>query len=100
MEDPTKYDTYNREERYICAHLFRLLQEWASPVASGHQFAAFLKKSGVEVAREASRPTDIFFEVALIRDAYFACKPEVEEFMDRLAGVVARQEEPKYLHPL
>ena len=88
-----EYDTYNREERYLCAHLFRLLHEWAPPQAPGQHFAAFLERSGVDAERAGSHPTGIFFEVALIRDAYFARKPEVERFMDRLAGIVARQEQ-------
>jgi hypothetical protein len=93
MEHLMKYDTYNREERYICAHLFRLLHEWAVSERLGHHFVAFLKKSGVDDTRAASHPTGIFFEVALIRDAYFSCKPRVDEFMDKIVGVVARQEE-------
>lgn len=87
-----EYDSYNREERYLCAHLFRLLHEWVGPSAPEDQFAGFLKKSGLDESSTIELPVGIFFEVALIRDAYFAIKPDVGEFMDHLVSVVARQE--------
>ena len=87
-----EYDSYNREERYLCAHLFRLLHEWAAPNADRKQLDSFLEKSGIDEVSTADSFPGIFFEVALIRDAYFARKPEVGEFMDHLASVVAQQE--------
>jgi len=81
------YDGYNREERYICSHLFRLLHE---PKDDHLALKKFLGLS--------SRPDSfrIYAEVALIRDAYFARKPnreDVNQFMNSLVRIVMEQED-------
>jgi hypothetical protein len=59
----TKYDQYNREERALCAHLFRLLHERmedkeASPLG---QFLKKLSESDLEYKNGAlPSPTSIF----------------------------------------
>ena len=87
------YDNYNREERYLCAHLFRLLHEWISSDSSAQQLESLLSLSGLDTPPTERHTIGIFFEVALIRDAYFARKPNASGFMDQLVSVVARQEE-------
>ena len=77
------YDLYNREERYTCSHLFRLLHE---PAESYRPLREFLKRS---VSPGAFR---IYAEVALIRDAYHARKPHAAPFMDDLVRLLMRQE--------
>lgn len=98
------YDEFNREERAICSHLFRLLHETkAGSYASGGlgQFLNLLHGKFVHLA-----PTDgvfdpasltftnvhIFTEVSLIRDAYFSKKPNINDFMDSLTRQVMSQE--------
>lgn len=76
------FTNYNREERDICAHLFRLLLE-DQPV-----WGPLCQFLGVEAV---SSPR-VYCEVALIRDAYFIRKPDTEEFMADLVELVARQE--------
>jgi hypothetical protein len=87
------YDFYNREERALCSHLFRLLHEWITPSSDTALIARFLNQSGVTVEQENLREIKIFTEVALIRDAYFHRKPDVEKFIDLLAGEIITQEE-------
>lgn len=76
------YEEYNREERDLCAHLFRLLlhdqKEW-SPLRE------FLKLDAVVNPR-------IYCEVALIRDAYYIRKPNAETFIEDLCSIIAEQE--------
>ena len=83
------YDYYNREERAICAHLFRLLHDIIPPVSSGDHFYSFLKKSGYQGSLHDPNKVGIYCEVALIRDAYYARKPNIEQFMDRLVQEIA-----------
>ena len=78
------YDKYNREERYLCSHLFRLLHE---PVDGYRVLREFLGHSS-----ELSQ-FRIYAEVALIRDAYHARKPDVAPFMDDLVRLIMTQEE-------
>lgn len=78
------YDEYNREERYLCSHLFRLLHE---PMDSNRALREFLGYSS-ELPQFR-----IYAEVALIRDAYHARKPGVAPFMDGLVGLIMTQEE-------
>ena len=78
------YLRYNREERDLCAHLFRLLLDDQS---NWRPLKAFLKVDTVDNPR-------IFCEVALIRDAY---KERVRNkdyisFMNSLVKIVADQE--------
>lgn len=87
-----EYDYYNREERALCAHLFRLLHEWIAPDREGDEIVQFLERSGADVEDLDVRRIKIFTEVALIRDAYFIRKDDAEDFMDDLAREVADQE--------
>ena len=77
------YDLYNREERYLCSHLFRLLHE---PTDSYYALRIFLG-AGSELPLFR-----IFSEVALIRDAYFVRCPNVAQFMDDMVRMIMRQE--------
>ena len=76
------YDDYNREERALCAHLFRLLHEWVTPTGNLELMTRFLNQSGHKVGEKKLGTISIYTEVALIRDAYFSKKPGVESFMD------------------
>lgn len=78
-----EYDKYNREERYVCAHLFRLLHE---PAEDYRALRRFLRLEG-----PVSNPR-IYCEVALIRDAYCDRGGKRPEFMDSFVTLVARQE--------
>lgn len=86
------YDLYNREERYYCAHLFRLLHEWISDTGHHEKFVRFLNKSGANIGQEYPGNIRIYLEVALIRDAYFVRKPNVHDWMDKLIKQIAKQE--------
>ncbi len=77
------YNEYNREERFICSHLFRLLHE---PHDKFRAMRDFLDKE------DFKDPFKIYAEVALIRDAYFVRKPNHHDFMNRLVEVVMKQE--------
>ncbi len=77
------YTIYNREERDICAHLFRLLLEDQPNWGPLCQFL------GVEAVANPR----VYCEVALIRDAYHARKPDSDEFMTELVELVAQQEQ-------
>jgi len=95
------YDIYNREERAICSHLFRLLHEqldknWQSPLGS---FLLKLANSNPDnslledlISTNQFNNVGIFTEVALIRDAYVDRKPEVNDFMDSLVKIIMLQE--------
>lgn len=76
-----EYIIYNREERDLCAHLFRLLLD---DQPNWGPLKEFLKKDIVENPR-------IFCEVALIRDAYHERKPEIKTFMTSLCSLIAQQ---------
>jgi len=83
------YQKYNREERDLCAHLFRLLLddqiEWGP-------LNEFLGTYNVNSPR-------IFCEVALIRDAYYVRKPNTEVFMDNMCEMIAHLNQIKtYTH--
>lgn len=79
---PLDYSIYNREERDICAHLFRLLLE---DQPNWGPLCKFLGVGSVMNPR-------VYCEVALIRDAYHARKPYSDGFMTDLVELVARQE--------
>jgi len=97
----TKYDYYNREERAICTHLFRLLHERlddksASPLG---QFLDTLSKSNLTFKNGNSSLTNlrfdnisIFCEASIIRDAYQNAKPNINPFMDDLTRLIMKQE--------
>lgn len=96
------YDAYNREERMICSHLFRLLhenldQEMNSPLG---QILKILFEKGLrfnngkkELEELKFKKIAIYTEVAMIRDAYHSCNKENRiQFMDRLVEKVIQQE--------
>lgn len=98
-----EYDRYNREERSLCAHLFRLLHEGLTTEPDAGPLRAvidllsarslrFSPACDVDLARSSVAGTAILTEVALVRDAYAMRKPDVAPFMDALVAVVARQE--------
>jgi hypothetical protein len=77
------YINYNREERNLCTHLFRLL---------------LLEKNDYQILREFLFPIslknfEIFTEVALIRDAYhnFSFEDKIK-FVDDIIKVIKVQE--------
>lgn len=96
-----KYDTYNREERAICAHLFRLLHEQLetkhkSPLG---RFITRLagrnptfKNGAGDLANLRFENVGIFCEVAIIRDVYQERRADVNSFMDDLTRLVMKQE--------
>ncbi|MCY1023454.1 hypothetical protein [Pyxidicoccus sp. MSG2] len=90
MEIP--FDSFNREERAACSHLFRLLHEGlaTAPQASAMaQVLAVLRGRGVDIPGEAAGAV-VLTEVALIRDAYETWKgSDVSSRMDELVGLVA-----------
>jgi len=95
------YDNFNREERAICAHLFRLLHERLqdneqSPLC---QFLNILSNSNLIFKNGNSALTNlawknvaIYCEVSIIRDAFYSKKPNVNEFMDDLTRLIMKQE--------
>jgi hypothetical protein len=87
-----KYEYYNREERALCAHLFRLLHDLIPPNRNGEEFRRFLIKSGYSGSIINYETAVIYCEVALIRDAYYARKPNTQNFMDQLVEAVATLE--------
>jgi hypothetical protein len=89
------YDLYNREERYYCAHLFRLLHKWISHKDHYEKLVKFLKASGAGIGKECPSSIRVYCEAALIRDAYFVRKRNVDDltdWMDRLTRQIAEQE--------
>lgn len=76
------YENYNREERNLCSHLFRLLHEPQNGHSALRQFLGRDCDGG---------RVKIYSEVALIRDAYHVRKPHVSSFMSRLVQLVAKQ---------
>ncbi len=102
MKTQNNYDDYNREERALCSHLFRLLHENLhlgknSPLGS---FVKIIFENGERKWRkefEAINFTNIgiYSEVAIIRDAYYNNKKEksdVNEFLDNIVKEVMKQE--------
>src|SRR5438128_5673365 len=98
------FDDFNREERAICSHLFRLLHERRDGSYSSGGLGHFLrllpgKSIDFQGAKRIFDPADLRFEnvaiyceVSLIRDAYFDTKPDVSIFMDSLIAQVMKQE--------
>jgi len=87
------YDTYNREERNICAHLFRLLHE--KKTKSGRlpiqQFIHCIDPTQ-KIHDFDNNEIKIFCEVALIRDFYHKIKQNVSDFMNKLTKKIMQQE--------
>jgi hypothetical protein len=75
------YIRYNREERDLCAHLFRLLLDdqlgWGP-------LTAFMGVKSVTNPR-------LFCEAAILRDAYFARKPNIADLMSAVCDLIALQ---------
>lgn len=92
----TDYDKYNREERAICSHLFRLLHEQLdlkekSPLGRFINKLS-LQKTGINLANLSFENIGIYSEVAIIRDAFKDRKPKVNPFMDELTKLIMQQE--------
>lgn len=97
----TPYDIFNREERYYCMHLFRLLHEnlelkYSSPLG---RLLNLLSRRNLEFRNGKANLSDLKFEepaiyseVAFIRDTYHYRKPHVDIIMDPMTKLVARQE--------
>lgn len=97
------YDYYNREERAICAHLFRLLHERLGD-KSESPFGQFLHKLSISISNLEFRNgitsltnlkfenIAIFCEASIIRDAYQNSKPDINPFMDDLTRLIMKQE--------
>jgi hypothetical protein len=98
----TNYDRYNREERAICAHLFRLLHEsldkkMDSPF--GKLIKLILERNvifthGPEISNHLDfKNIGIYTEVAIIRDYFNKTKSDPNIFMDKLVTLIMKQEE-------
>ena len=98
------YDSFNREERALCFHLFRLLHEdlASNPSRSGlADFLSTLASKGLRFCN-SNQILDltsmlwgnigIYPEVALVRDAYDCMKPSVAPFMNELTRLIAIQQ--------
>ena len=85
-----KYDEYNREERALCSHLFRLLHEgllndnrnnsalykfFECILENKTESSSFIK--GFSLDNISLDNVGIFAEVALIRDKFRNLKPNV-----------------------
>ena len=92
----SRYDIYNREERAICAHLFRLLHEkiTENEKSALGLFLAQLQKNRPDFRFPSWRYENVgvFCEVAIIRDVFQNLKPSVNEFMDSLTKLIMIQE--------
>lgn len=77
------YLEYNREERDLCAHLFRLLLEDQPHWGPLRRF----------LGMEAISTPRIYCEVALIRDTYHVRKSKAQDFLSQLCKQIAVQEE-------
>lgn len=77
-----KYAEYNREERNLCSHLFRLL-------LMDHPKYKPLKEF---VGDDSIVNPRIFSEVALIRDAYHI-KEDKGRFVNNICNIIAKQED-------
>ncbi|GHT21733.1 hypothetical protein AGMMS4957_10910 [Bacteroidia bacterium] len=101
LKNMTNYDFYNREERAICSHLFRLLHEHIEKKADS-PLAQFLKivfehdivfKNGHKNFADLNFDRiAIYCEVSLLRDAYQNRKPHINSFMDNLTRLIMNQE--------
>jgi len=86
------YDDYNREERALCSHLFRLLHENLVSDCHNSPLSRVLQFLPIQDKQFDYDGVKIYAEVALIRDAYFVRKPNVHPFMDKLVDRIASQE--------
>ncbi len=95
------YDYYNREERAICAHLFRLLHErlddkLSSPLGKFLEKLSYRNlvfKNGNNSLKDLRfENTAIYCEASIVRDAYNNSKPDTHPFMDSLTRLIMNQE--------
>lgn len=98
----TNYNKYNREERAICAHLFRLLHESLDRKTDspfGKLINLILKRNikfahGTDTFNHLEfNNIGIYTEVAIIRDYFNKTKSDPNIFMDKLVTLIMRQEE-------
>ena len=97
----SRYDSYNREERAICSHLFRLLHENLSD-KHGSPFFKFLSLlsdkpmtfggSPFDLTRLKFKNIAVYSEVSIIRDYYQHLKPSHNSFMESLSLLIMEQE--------
>lgn len=97
----TNYDIYNREERAICSHLFRLLHE-SLDEKSESPFGKFIKHiyDRTDAFRKPNETLEypdfknigIYTEVAIIRDHYHVERSAPNDFMDKLVTLIMQQE--------
>jgi hypothetical protein len=95
------YDKFNREERAICAHLFRLLHENLGK-EENTPLKQFIDKILHKIIANENvklgltnfkfENIGIYCEVAIIRDAFQYKKPNINPFMDDLTRIIMRQE--------
>lgn len=95
------YDSINREERAICAHLFRLLHENLELKAQSPfgKFLGLLNKQNlsfkitpISLSQLNYTNVAIYCEVALIRDYYEVCnKKEKEQFLNHLIQIIDKE---------
>lgn len=96
------YSTYNREERALCAHFFRLLHERLSEKGNSplgkiiqllSQKDLWFINGPVHIQSLPFKKIGIYSEAALIRDAYHVRKgAELVQFMDQLTELIKIQE--------
>jgi hypothetical protein len=98
----TEYDRYNREERAICAHLFRLLhesldKEFESPFG---QLVKLIIEREIKFYNVGGKSTSLNFnnigiytEVAIIRDYYKKNSRTPHTFLDDLVTLIMKQEQ-------
>jgi len=89
-----EYDSINREERYLCSHLFRLLHEniEKGPKSPLGEVLMLLSKRNFPNSNDIRfENVGIFCEVSLIRDVYFSKKTdEKKELVDELVNFLMR----------
>ncbi len=98
----TEYDKYNREERAICAHLFRLLHESLSKENDSPlgKFLGLINDRIVNVNQTPKteyqpefKNIGIYTEVAIIRDYYYTKRADPYSFLDKLVTLIMQQED-------
>jgi hypothetical protein len=94
------YDNFNREERAMCAHLFRLLHEKLDDIDKSplKQFVEYLSHSElhfengkVDLKTLKYENVKIFSEVSIIRDKFDDLKPNTNQFIDKIIEIIKEQ---------
>lgn len=97
----TNYDRYNREERAICSHLFRLLHEslnrkFDSPFGQVINLIMARNVKFYNVQEVSNYPVfeniGVYTEVAIIRDYYKKNSSNPYRFLDDLVTLIMKQE--------